>query len=387
MIKNFKIEKHHADIVAKATLFKCLRYLDRETFETPFLLVDAEKLREKVSLIGRSIKNSKVFYAVKANPDIGIIRFLHTLGTGFEIASEGELELLLSIGVEPEKIISSNPVKSLKFLKLASKNGVNRFSFDSPDEVEKLAHFIPNCNVYVRLSVPNEGSEWPLSKKFGVELDEALYLLCLARDRGLNPAGVTFHVGSQCTNIYNWNIALEKSKTLWDMAAKAGIKLCLLNIGGGYPIAYTKNVMSIESIEKNINNLIYDKFPEDITVQLEPGRAVVGDAGIFVTTAIGKARRGDEDWLYIDVGVFNGLMESVGGIKYSYIVETSRQGRYKKHWTLAGPSCDSFDVIDKNVRLPEPEVGNLILILSSGAYTISYASEFNGFSIPKTILI
>ena len=387
MLRDFKIEKYHAGIVAKATLFKCLRYLDSENVETPFLLIDGEKLREKVSLIGRSIRNSTVFYAVKANPDREVIRFLHALGTGFEIASEGELELLLSIGVEPSRIISSNPVKTLKFLKMASTSGVNHFSFDSRDEVDKLARYLPHCNIYVRLTVPNEGSEWPLSKKFGVELDEALALLRYARDKGLNPVGITFHVGSQCTNIYNWNIALEKAKTLWDMAQRSGIRLRLLNIGGGYPIAYTKNVVSIESIERNINALIYEKFPDDIAVHLEPGRAVVGDAGIFVTTVIGKAKRADDEWLYIDVGVFNGLMESVGGIKYSYIVETSKQARHKKQWTIAGPSCDSFDVIDKNVTLPEPEVGNLVLILSSGAYTVSYASEFNGFSIPKTILL
>jgi ornithine decarboxylase len=174
---------------------------------------------------------------------------------------------------------------------------------------------------------------------------------------------------------------------LWDSAQKKGIKLKLLNIGGGYPIKYTKNVISVETIEKNINNLIYERFPEDIEILIEPGRAVVGDAGIFVTTVIGKARRDDGDWVYIDVGVFNGLMESVGGIKYSYIVESLKQTRSKKQWTIAGPSCDSFDVIDKNVALPEPHVGNLVLILSSGAYTVSYASEFNGFSIPQTILI
>ena len=120
---------------------------------------------------------------------------------------------------------------------------------------------------------------------------------------------------------------------------------------------------------------------------IEPGRAVVGDAGIFVTSVIGKAGRADTNWLHIDVGVFNGLMESVGGIKYTYLVETSRDMQHKKRWTIAGPSCDSFDVIDKDVMLPEPEIGGLVLILSSGAYTISYASEFNGFSIPKTILI
>jgi ornithine decarboxylase len=387
MVRSFKVEKYHEELVAKATLFKTLRYLDKGKIQTPFLLVDKEKVREKVSLIGRHIRNAKVFYAVKANPDIEIITFLNKLGTGFEIASEGELELLTSIGVDQSRIISSNPVKTLKFLKIAAKAGVNRFSFDSVDEVDKLVKHIPKSNVYVRLSVPNEGSEWPLSRKFGVEPDEALRLLSYAKDKGLNPVGITFHVGSQCTNIYNWNSALDKARTLWDMALRKGIPLSLLNIGGGYPITYTKSVLSIETIEKNINQLICEKFPEDIDVQIEPGRAVVGDAGVFVTSVTGKAKRGDEDWLYLDVGVFNGLMESVGGIKYSYILEIKKNTRSKKQWTIAGPSCDSFDVVDQNVLLPEPEVGSLVLILSCGAYTISYASEFNGFSIPKTILI
>ena len=387
MLRTFKVEKFHASLIPESTLFKVLRYLDRERIETPFLLIDGDTVKEKASLIGRYIKRSKVFYAVKANPDFEILRFLNQLKVGFEISSEGELEILSILGVEPERIISSNPVKSLKFLDLAASYGINYFSYDSDDEIEKLSNLVPHSNVYVRLSVPNEGSEWPLSKKFGVELDKAAGLLFAAKDKGLNPIGITFHDGSQCTNAYNWYIAIDKAKALWSMAEKAGIKLTLLNIGGGYPINYTKHVISIDSIEKTVNSLISDNFPEDIEVHIEPGRAVVGDAGVLVTTVIGKATRSDEDWLYIDVGVFNGLMESVGGIKYSYIVESHKHGRSKRRWTLAGPSCDSFDVIDKNLALPEPNIGNLILILSSGAYTISYASEFNGFSIPKTILI
>jgi len=387
MLRTFKVERLHASLIPKSTLFKVLRYLDREKIETPFLLVDSDTVREKASLIGRCVKNSKVFYAVKANPDIEILRFLNGLKLGFEISSEGELEILASLGVGPERIISSNPVKSLRFLNLASSYGITYFSYDSEDEIEKLSRFAPHCNVYVRLSVPNEGSEWPLSKKFGVELDEALALLSSAKEKGLNPVGVTFHVGSQCTNVYNWHIALDKARALWSKAEKNGLNLTLLNIGGGYPINYTKHVISIDSIEKEINSLIYNAFPDDVEIHIEPGRAVVGDAGVLVTTVIGKAHRSDEDWLYIDVGVFNGLMESVGGIKYSYIVESNKHTRNKKRWTLAGPSCDSFDVIDKNVALPEPNIGDLILILSSGAYTVSYASEFNGLSIPKTILI
>ena len=387
MLRTFNIEKLHADIVPESTLFKALKYLDKERIETPFLIIDGSKVQEKVSLIGHYINNAKVFYAVKANPDISVVRFLNKLDMGFEISSEGELEILSTLRVKPERIISSNPVKSLKFLHMAARYGVSYFSFDSVDEVEKMAKVVPHSCVYVRLSVPNEGSEWPLSKKFGVELDEALDLLVYARKKRLKPVGITFHVGSQCTNLYNWNIALDKAKTLWDMAERKRIKLNVLNIGGGYPITYTKNVISIETIEQNVDSLIYKRFPRETAIHIEPGRAVIGDAGILVTSVIGKATRGDEEWLYLDVGVFNGLMESVGGIKYSYIVESDKYTRYKKQWTVAGPSCDSFDIIDSNVVLPEPRIGNLILILSSGAYTVSYASEFNGFSIPKTILI
>lgn len=387
MLRTFQIDKLHASIVPESTLFKTLKYLDRGNIETPFLLIDREKLREKAKLIGSRVKNAKVFYAVKANPDIKILKCINKLGMGFEVSSEGELDVLSTLNVKPDRIISSNPVKSLKFLRMAADYGISYFAFDSAEEIQKLVQYIPQANVYVRLSVPNEGSEWPLSKKFGVEMEDALELLRIAKNEGLNPVGITFHVGSQCTNPYNWNIALDKAKTLWDMAEKIGIRLSLLNLGGGYPIQYTKSVISIESIEDNVNDLIYKRFPEGITIQIEPGRAVVGDAGILVTTIHGKASRGDEDWLYIDVGVFNGLMESIGGIKYSYIVEAGKPAKPKKIWTVAGPSCDSFDIIDTNVQLPEPEVSSLMLILSSGAYTISYASEFNGFSIPKTILI
>lgn len=384
MAIRFRIDKSHYDITAKSTIKKALAFLRTTELDPPFLLMDTAKVKQKVRSIGRKIRNSRVFYAVKANPDMEVLRLIHQLGLGFEIASEGELAILASLGVPKEHIITSNPIKSFRFLKAATEYGVDYFAYDSKDEVRKLRDYAPGCRVYVRLSVPNEGSEWPLSKKFAVELEEAEELLIYAKKKGLKPVGVTFHVGSQCTNPYNWNSALDKAKMLWDSTRKAGIRLSVLNIGGGYPIKYTKNVVDIATIENNVNSLIYDKFPDNTQVFIEPGRAVVGDAGIFVSQVIGKARRGDDNWMYIDVGVFNGLMESVGGIKYSYIVEGEKE---TKVWTLAGPSCDSFDVIDKELELPEPKIGSRVLILSGGAYTISYASEFNGFSIPRTILI
>jgi ornithine decarboxylase len=372
------------DYIDKTTWNKVLNHIAASDEPPPYLLVDKEVVKEKSLIIGKGIKRSKVFYAVKANPDKEVLSFMDSLGVGFEIASEGELQILASLGIEPERIITSNPVKTLKFLEQAASYGIRYFAYDSRSEVEKLSHYAQGSNVYVRLSVPNEGSEWPLSKKFGVELDEAADLLVSAQQRGLNPVGITFHVGSQCNNVYNWNTAIDKAWELWEVAEQKGIPLRIINIGGGYPIRYTKNVVDIATIEKKIDKAISRKFSKEVEVFIEPGRSVIGDAGIFVATVVGKALRGDENWLYIDVGVFNGLMESIGGIKYNYVVGSRSE---PKIWTIAGPSCDSFDVIDKDVALPEPEIGNRILIPSCGAYTVSYASEFNGFSIPKTILI
>ncbi|MEE9524515.1 MAG: type III PLP-dependent enzyme [Thermodesulfovibrionales bacterium] len=379
--KSQEVESEH---IRQSTWDKVLKFIASTDIPSPYLLIDKEILSYKVSLIGKKIKNAKVFYAVKANPDTKVVRFLDGMGMDFEIASEGELGILSSLGIKGDRIISSNPVKSLRFLKEAVSYGVDRFAFDSEAEVDKLSVHAPGCRVYIRLSVPNEGSEWPLSKKYGVEIEDAFRLLKYSGHKGLVPVGITFHVGSQCLNIYSWDTALDKSKQLWEAARDSGIELRVLNIGGGYPIRYTKDVIGIEDIEEKINSSIGNRFPEDIEVHIEPGRSVVGDSGIFVSNVIGKAERGDENWLYLDVGVFNGLMESLGGIKYSYVVDN--RGEMKK-WTVAGPSCDSFDVMEREVELPEPLVGDTVLILSSGAYTVSYASEFNGFSVPKTILI
>jgi ornithine decarboxylase len=388
MKKTFNINDETDKLIERSTLLKVINYIEKcDFFKTPTLLFDSEKMLKNAQLIGKGIDNCKVFYAVKANSNIEIIRQLNQLGLGFEIASDGELEILKKLNVDPNRIISSNPVKTPMTIQKAYEYGVKYFSFDSEAEIEKLLTYAPDCNVYIRLVVPNEGSEWPLSKKFGVESEFALKLLIKAKERGLNPVGITFHVGSQCTNIDNWEASLKKAAILWADAVAAGINMKCLNIGGGYPIVYTKAVNSIDSIESRINTLIKKIFPSDIDIFIEPGRAMVGDAGVFVTSVIGKALRVGGSWCYLDVGVFHGLMESVGGIKYSYIAQEHDNAGIKSSWTLTGPSCDSFDVIDNDVMLSEPEVGDLILILSSGAYTLPYASEFNGFKIPSVEFI
>lgn len=352
--------------------------------KTPALLISKKTIEEKYRELCEGLGSTRIHYALKANPHRGLAKFLHELGIGFEIASTGELKLLLSLGVPPGKIISSNPMKDPSFIKLAYSHGIGDFAFDSYPELEKLSCCAPGSGVYVRLTVLNEGSEWPLSRKFGVETDIAAKLLVQARAMGLRPEGIAFHVGSQCTEPLTWIKAIEKSRALWELVKGQGITLNTLNIGGGFPIRYTKPVPPIADVAKTAINTIRRVFPEDINIVAEPGRSLVGEAGVLVTTVIAKATRNGQRWVYLDVGVFNGLMESIGGIKYSYTTE--RSGAISK-CVLAGPSCDSFDVISDEVALPDLDIGDRVCITSAGAYTTAYASRFNGFPVPTTYLV
>ena len=362
------------------------RDIDRlaQTKQTPFLVIDRDVIRRKFREFQEAIGQARLFYALKANPHRRIVKLLLELGADFEISSQEELSFLLSQGVPPQRLISSHTVKTEAFIKAAYASGVELLAFDSDAEIEKLAQFAPGSKVYVRLSVSNEGSQWPLSRKFGVEAEEAVRLLVEAGQRGLNPYGITFHVGSQCTEQSTWVRALEKSEEVWDSAESRGLKLRMLNIGGGFPIKYINPTPSIVQIAKVVGDMLTRMFPKNIEIFVEPGRAVVGEAGILVASVIGKGKRNGEKWLYLDVGVFNGLMESIGGIRYPMTV--ARNGP-RSRWVLAGPSCDSFDVISTEVELTEPEIGDKLYIMSAGAYTTAYASNFNGFSIPKTYFV
>lgn len=351
--------------------------------ETPFLAIDKNKVQRKFRQFTEAMPNAKVFYAVKTNSNKRIVNILHDAGSGFEISSKDELDLLLNCGVPGKKIISSNPLKNIPFIQAAHGAGVKYFAFDSENEIAKLAEHAPGSNIYIRLSVSNEGSQWPLSRKFGVETEIAADLLINAARHNLVPCGITFHVGSQCIDVNSWGNAIKKSRLVWEMVKAQGIELKMLNIGGGFPVEYVDFIPSVNQIATAVNKSLKTEFPNGIDIFTEPGRTFVGEAGILVSTVIAKAKRNGENWLYLDVGVFNGLMESIGGIEYSMYPE--KTGPLQK-WVVAGPSCDSMDVISNEIRLPEPEVGDKIYIASAGAYTTAYASRFNGFPIPKTYL-
>ncbi|RLJ69901.1 ornithine decarboxylase [Hydrogenivirga caldilitoris] len=353
--------------------------------QTPTLLIDLDGVKAKYIQARYHMPDVNIFYAVKANDHIDILRALSDLGAGFEVASSEELQKVMSLNVRPEKVISSNPVKPLDFIDYAYSVGVKRFAVDSFSEVDKIARVAPRARVYVRITVPNEGSEWPLSKKFGVDVDTALDILEYAKDRGLIPIGLTFHVGSQCNNLRNWFIAIKRSAQLWENAKRKGIKLLVLNMGGGIPVRYMQESLRIEDVAYYVKGLLRKYFPTPpYELQMEPGRGIVGDQGLMVVSVLGKAKRDDENWLYIDTGVFNGLAEALGGIRYPTYLK--KEGELKE-WVIGGVSCDSMDVIAKNVFLPEPEVGDRLFLLSTGAYTTVYGANFNGFPPPRVICL
>jgi len=350
---------------------------------TPSLLVDLRGVKENFRRIKEAFGGFKVFYAVKANDDERILKALAEEGAGFEVASVEELKKVLSAGGKAEKVISSNPVKPEEFVDFAKFVGVDLFAVDSFAEVEKIRRVAPRSRVYVRLAVPNEGSEWPLTRKFGLGVEEALQVLEYSAQLGLVPYGITFHVGSQCNNLQNWFNAVKLSARLWELARGKGIKLFMLNAGGGLPVRYYNEALKPEDVAYYLKGLLRKYFPlTPPELQIEPGRAVVGDQGLMVVKVVGKAKRGEENWLYVDTGVFNGLAEALGGIRYPTYLR--REGELKE-WTLGGVSCDSMDVIAKGLYLPEPEVGDRLFLLSAGAYTTVYASRFNGFPPPQVI--
>jgi ornithine decarboxylase len=352
---------------------------DGAQLETPYLLLDVDEVVARYRAMRASLPVDALHYAVKANPHPAVIAALSRAGSGFEISSQGELRVLVEAGVAPGRIVSSSPVKTPAFIRAAHEYGVPRFALDSRVEVAKLAAGAPGAGVYCRVEVDNSGSMWPLARKFGCRPGEVAPLLVAARDVGLRPDGLTFHVGSQCLSAGSWRLALERCAEVWRACAAGGVELEQLDIGGGFPVEHIGPVPGVETIGQVVRAAIAELFPAGIVVTAEPGRGLVGPAGTLVASVIGKADRGGQRWLYLDVGVFNGLMETIEEFRYELRVE---RGGPRQRWTLAGPSCDSVDVLWSDAELPELEVGDRLAFLNAGAYTLSYASSFNGFAPP-----
>ncbi len=356
----------------------------KKGYNRPFLLVDSNIIRNKIRRFKATMPRVHPHYAAKANPDARVLKTLIEEGSGFEIASIAELDLLLGLGVPAAEIYYSNPMKSRSYLEYAASKGVEWYVLDSIEELRKIVSVKPDAKLYLRIDTPNIGSDWPLAGKFGTHLADIKEIINEAASLSADLAGVTFHVGSQCRNPQNWRVGIERAKNVFADMRQAGLRPRLLNIGGGYPVRHVKPIPSIEVIADVINAAIAD-LPEEIRIMAEPGRYLVSDSACFVCRVVGTATRNGKRWMYWDAGIFGGIIEVSEGLRYEIL--TNRTGS-NTPWSIAGPTCDSVDVLMHDELLPEDvQEGDFIFIPNAGAYTTAYASNFNGFPLPDVVVL
>lgn len=356
-----------------------------KNLETPFLALDLSYVKDNYLRLKNSINNSEVFYAVKANSHIKILALLNDLGCSFDAASRGEIKKLLDIGVDPSRISFGNTIKKESDIQFAWEKGIEYYAIDSEMEVEKVARNAPGAKVYGRIATSSNDADWPLSGKFGTDVDHVIEILEYAHRKDLVAYGVSFHVGSQSYNKFKWKEAILNASEVFEKLAEKGIYLKLLNLGGGMPVQHIKPIPEVEEIGETINQSIKDYFSwvEDLRVFSEPGRSMVGNAGIIASRVLLRSRKGTQNWVYLDVGVFHGLMETIENFRYEVLVE-NKDYHETMSMTLAGPSCDSVDTIYDEVELPiDIDYNDIVYFINTGAYTIEYASpHFNGITPP-----
>ena len=355
---------------------------------SPLMLISREALKKQFQQFRRYLPAVMPYYAIKANPLPGIIKTFIRLGSCFDVASAVEMDAVLSLGADPKRIIFANTIKSNADIAHAYKRGVKFMTFDNEPELYKIAKHCPGARVLVRIRVNNVGSTVELSLKFGADPDQAIFLLKKANSLGLKPAGVSFHVGSQCTNVENYMQALDVSAAIFNQAEKIGLKLDTLDIGGGFPIRHfdDDNHITFKEMARHLRKKMRRLFGKETKFIAEPGRFFAGPSGTLIAQVVGRTFRNNRNYYYLNDGVYGDF----SGIVFDhcrYEFKTLRRGQ-KFLSTLAGPTCDSFDTISLNVDLPELDVGNVVYVKNIGAYSCASAvPAFNGFSPAKILMV
>ena len=363
------------------------------TFERPTLVLDTRIVRHNYRALAEGLGEARIHYAVKANPAPEIIAALVAEGSGFDAASRGEIELCLSQGARPENISFGNTIKRERDIAFAHDVGITLFAADAEEELEKIARNAPGAQVYVRVIVEPNGADWPLTRKFGCAPARVGTLLDYAVELGLAPVGLSFHVGSQTRHAQMWADTLGQVAESWHAARADGHDLTLLNIGGGFPAFYGEDVDAPTEYAASVMDLVRAAFGEVTEVMAEPGRGMVADAGLIAAEVLLVSRKSETDlhrWVYLDIGRFSGLAETEGeAIRYQ--LQTWRDGEETGPCILAGPSCDSVDVLyeKRPVQLPLGlRSGDRVVIRNCGAYTSTYSSVgFNGFPPLEVMVI
>jgi len=361
-------------------------FLKHRKDEGPCLVVDLDVVRENYLSFAKALPDTRVFYAVKANPAPEVLKLLAAMGSCFDVASMSETAAVLAAGATPDRISYGNTIKKEAEIAAAYKLGVTLFAADCEAEVEKIARAAPGSRVICRIHCDGTGSEWPLSRKFGCEPEFAADLLELAHRRRLVPHGISFHVGSQQHNVEAWDRALASSAAIFRGCAERGITLSMVNLGGGFPAKYVRKTPRLESYGKAIFRALRRHFgnaiPETI---IEPGRGLIGNAGIIEAEVVLIAKRSPEDevrWVYLDIGKFHGLAETIDE-SIRYPIRTTKDRDEMAPCIIAGPTCDSVDVLYEKTPYNLPislAIGDKVLIEATGAYTTTYSSVgFNGY--------
>jgi ornithine decarboxylase len=373
---------------------RIVEFLRTRREEGPCLVLDLDVVRDNYLSFAKALPDTRVYYAVKANPDPQVLELLVRLGSSFDTASLAEIERVLAAGAGPERISYGNTIKKERDIARAFELGVRLFAVDCEAEVEKISRAAPGSRVFCRILCDNNGAEWPLSRKFGCAPAMAARVLEHAHRLGLVAHGLSFHVGSQQPNPKSWDNALKTSAAIFRDLAERGISLQMVNLGGGFPAKYLKDVPAVKTYGQAIFRALRKHFgnciPETI---IEPGRGLVGNAGVIEAEVVLISRKSDGDrlrWVYLDIGRFNGLAETMDEM-IRYPIRTAFDADPMEPCVIAGPSCDSVDVLYEKQPYPLPislEIGSKVLIEGAGAYTATYSSVgFNGFAPLKSYVI
>ncbi|MCC5778952.1 type III PLP-dependent enzyme [Nitratireductor sp. B36] len=373
---------------------RILDFLATRRPEGPCLVVDLDVVRDNFCAFEKALPDSRIYYAVKANPAPEILRLLAQLGSSFDTASVAEIEMAMNAGATADRISYGNTIKKERDIARAYELGIRLFAVDCEEEVEKIARVAPGSKVFCRVLTDGAGAEWPLSRKFGCVPGMAVDVLRHARALGLDPYGVSFHVGSQQTDLDAWDRALADARGVFGALADEGIVLRMVNMGGGFPTRYLRDVPAAQAYGQAIFSALRKHFgnriPETI---IEPGRGMVGNAGVIKSEVVLISKKADNDnvrWVYLDIGKFGGLAETMDeAIRYPLV--TRHDGSETAPCVLAGPTCDSADVMYEKTPYPLPlslTIGDEVLIEGTGAYTTTYASvAFNGFEPLRSYVI
>jgi ornithine decarboxylase len=346
-------------------------------YGSPLLVIDAERVRRQYRRLAAALPGVDLHYALKPLPHSAVISTLQAEGAYFDLATNGEVELVRRLKVAPERCIHTHPIKRESDIRTALAYGVNRFVVDNPDELRKFVKYRNRSSLLIRVAFRSPEAKCDLSRKFGCEPAAAAGLFRLAAELRVKIDGLSFHVGSQSAGPAMFVEAIARCGELLNIAAQMGHASGILDIGGGFPVDYLQRCTPIEEFCAPIRDAL-EQLPSAVRVIAEPGRYIAAPAAVSVTSVMGRALRGDRWWYYLD----DGLYGTYSGQVYdhaTYPVEALVPAGNTYPSVLAGPTCDSIDVINEHLELPKLDVGDLVVGRAMGAYTWASASEFNFF--------